>query len=234
MSKFSNETYFEFSNEFVGHTVVTNFILNDRRLSFKAQGIYLQILQFQNNPDHKVYLKGLAKMKKDGEDSVASGINELIKFGYIQRIPMRNEKGQMQGYKYIMYQKPLEPQEVEPKGENPVPVNPNWEEQGQTNKIGNKENTKDKDIVNKEEKVNNLNDEYITKLFNDHLTKGINKKLFLRIIEEFNENKKTTKIDNERAYFRGMLNNVLNHKDFKLNGAKRKSPIASGYNWLAS
>lgn len=130
-----NETYFEYSNEFVGQTIVTNFILDDKRISYKAQGIYLQIIRFQNSQEHKIYVKGLMKLKKDGKDSVSAGINELLKFGYLLRQPIRNEKGQMQGYKYVVFQKPLQPQEVKPETENPVSVNPVSENPQQISKI---------------------------------------------------------------------------------------------------
>jgi hypothetical protein len=105
MKKFSNETAFELSKD-GNFTHLPNSIFESGELSFKAIGIYASILKFQNSPNHKIYLSGLAKLKADGKDSVASGIKELIKFGFLKREQLRNEKGQMQGYKYIVFDKP--------------------------------------------------------------------------------------------------------------------------------
>ena len=117
---FKNETTFEFGEGFgQGFTVIPNEILNDDRLSYKALGIYTQILQFQNSPTHKIYMKTLQKLKTDRESSITSGMKELIDLGYIERIRLRNEKGHVQGMKYIVHVKPIENTTLEPKRENP-------------------------------------------------------------------------------------------------------------------
>lgn len=87
MSYFKNETHFEFGQ---GFTVTPNEILNDDTLSYKALGIYVQILQYQNSREHKIYMSALRKLKLDGETSVRNGMKELINSGYIERIELRN------------------------------------------------------------------------------------------------------------------------------------------------
>lgn len=103
---FNNETEFVFSNEFIGFTNIPNYILDDERVSYKAQGIYIQILKYQNSKEHKIYIKSLQSCKKDGRDSVAAGINELINAGYLTREQLKNEKGRICGMRYTVYMKP--------------------------------------------------------------------------------------------------------------------------------
>lgn len=105
--EFSNETEFVFSSEFVGFTTIPNYILNDRRISYKALGMYVQILQFQNSPDNKIYISTLQSFKKDGRDSVASGLRELIKLGYLTKEQVRDSAtGRIKGVRYTVYMKP--------------------------------------------------------------------------------------------------------------------------------
>lgn len=109
MSKnLNNSTTFVFSNEFVGYTAVYNYILNDNRLSYKALGLYCQILQFQNSPNHSLYQKTLVNLKTDGKASVSAGITELIKYGYLVKTQLKNEKGLYCGVQYTVYMKPIE------------------------------------------------------------------------------------------------------------------------------
>lgn len=104
--KFSNETEFVFSNEFIGFTTMPNYIFDDNSITFKAQGIYNQILRYQNCPGHKIYIKSLQACKKDGRDSVAAGLKELINAGYLKREKLTDEKGKIRGYRYIVFMKP--------------------------------------------------------------------------------------------------------------------------------
>lgn len=107
MQKFNNETEFVLSNEFVGFTTIPNFILNDKNISYKALGIYVQILQYQNSPDHKIYIKSLQQLKKDGRDAVAAGIKELVDAGYLKKEQLRDNQGKIIGIRYTVFMKPL-------------------------------------------------------------------------------------------------------------------------------
>lgn len=65
--------------------------LEDNRLSFKAKGILAYLL---SKPDNwKVITKNLVNASSDGEYSVYSGLKELKKYGYFEKIPIRNEQG---------------------------------------------------------------------------------------------------------------------------------------------
>lgn len=107
MKNFNNETTFVFSTEFIGFTTIPNIILNDTRVSYKALGIYCQILQFQNSPTHSLYQTTLVQLKKDGRDSVAAGIKELINLGYLQKEQLKTENGKFCGVKYTVFLKPV-------------------------------------------------------------------------------------------------------------------------------
>ena len=125
----NNETYFEFDNDlYEGFTTIPNYILNDTRLSYKAVGVYVQILQYRNTGSHKVYLKSLSNYRSDKRTAVSSGMKELEEFGYISKIQLRNEKGHMKGIKYIVRMKPIvqhvENTTYEPKSENLISDNP--------------------------------------------------------------------------------------------------------------
>ncbi len=108
---YKNETEIVFSNEFIGFTTIPNHILNDNRLSYKALGLYSQILQYQNSPTHKLYQSTLIKLKKDGRDSVISGMKELIKYGYIKKEQLKDTKNRFCGVKYTVFMKPIEVKE---------------------------------------------------------------------------------------------------------------------------
>lgn len=152
--KFSNETYFELDGSFKeGFTVVPNYILNNRNLSYKAVGLYVQILQYQNSPTHKIYMSSLQTYKTDKESSVRSGINELINEGFLTSEAIRNERGQLKGKRYIVHAKPIEKTTIEPKRENPVSENPVSENTVRKSKIGYKENKKKENIEVEEEEA---------------------------------------------------------------------------------
>lgn len=151
----NNETYFEFDEDInEGFTTVPNYILNDTRLTYKAIGVYVQILQYRNTGKHKIYIKSLGNYRQDKKTAVSTGIQELEKYGYIVRIQLRNEKGHMNGVKYIVRMKPYvehtEITTIEPKPENLISENPISENtllkiKYNKNKINKKENNDDDD-----------------------------------------------------------------------------------------
>lgn len=168
--KFNNETYFDFDEEFDDPwTRVPNSILDDYTLSAKAVGIYTKIVRFQKSKKHKIYISSLTTQLKDGKSSVSSGINELIKAGYITRVQIRNEKGQMVGCKYVVHivskkdenyessnGETIENTPSEPKPVFLTPGNPVSEKTSHKKKIDLKENKikENKDVVDVDEKVN--------------------------------------------------------------------------------
>lgn len=100
-----------------GFTIVPNQLAFDENISLKST--MLLIIMLALPPTWDLTIKGLAKLKKDGIDSIRTGINELEKAGYISKKRIRNEKGQVQGTEYTVY----ETLDLNPKLNNNSPDN---------------------------------------------------------------------------------------------------------------
>lgn len=77
----------------------------DNRLSWKATGILSYILSLPD--DWQIYVKDLAKRKKDGISATRSALRELIGAGYIEKTSIRNGKGQFVKHEYLVHESPL-------------------------------------------------------------------------------------------------------------------------------
>ncbi len=75
------------------YTCINNTICTDKRLSWKAKGIWLYA--FSRPDDWKFYLSDIINQSTDGKDSVNAGLRELQKAGYLKRCRRRDEKGQL-------------------------------------------------------------------------------------------------------------------------------------------
>lgn len=95
-------------------TIHKGFITDDR-LSAKAKGILLYLLSRPD--DWQIYTLEVVKHMNDGQKSINSGINELIKVGYVERSRKRKANGDFNGYDYVVYEKPKNIREM-PFGEN--------------------------------------------------------------------------------------------------------------------
>ena len=110
------------------YTVMSNHHLRDMSLSLKAKGLLSLMLSLPENWDYT--MKGLARICKDGIDSISGGIRELETHGYLVRARVRNENGQLGSIEYTILEQPKEPAQTpapvreKPIRENPVQVNP--------------------------------------------------------------------------------------------------------------
>ena len=86
------------------YTVMANHHLKNRALSLKAKGLLSVMLSLPEDWDYT--LKGLAYISKESIDAIREGIRELESAGYIIRNRSRNEKGQLTGTDYIIYEHP--------------------------------------------------------------------------------------------------------------------------------
>ena len=93
-------------NKNVNYTVMSNYHLQDRRLSLKAKGLLSYMLSLPDDWDYS--LKGLTIGCKDGLDSVRTAVLELENHGYVRRQKVRNAKGQIIDYDYQVYESPVE------------------------------------------------------------------------------------------------------------------------------
>ena len=102
------------------YTVMANHHLRNTKLSLKAKGLLSLMLSLPEDWDYTT--KGLAKICKDGVDSICSPVNELEEHGYVIRERIRNAKGQLTDIQYTILEQPKPPQpgQGKPKQENPV------------------------------------------------------------------------------------------------------------------
>ena len=103
---------------------MANFHLRDISLSLKAKGLLSLMLSLPENWDYTT--KGLARICKDGVDSICATVKELEKAGYVQRRRLRDDLGRLAEVEYTILEKPIipAPEEKPPKREKPVQVEP--------------------------------------------------------------------------------------------------------------
>lgn len=126
----STSTYFRVEKN-KNYTVMANFHLNDRRLSLKAKGLMSFILSLSDS--WNLTVNGLSATTRDGIDSINSTLNELEKYGYVTRNRIRNEKGQLKGIEYTIYENPNDNKPItdEKTPDKPIRENPEQAESGE-------------------------------------------------------------------------------------------------------
>lgn len=139
----------EYTNKF---TVISNNEVQDKRLSWKARGIFSYLWSMPDNWDF--YETEVAKHAPDGRDSLRSGLMELEEHGYLKRERVRN-KGQFGGTAWIITDNPTpKPENQTPMLENPTQGSPMLENPTQENPtLQNNYHTKDlpnKGLTNKQ------------------------------------------------------------------------------------
>ena len=104
------------------YTVMSNHHLRDKSLSLKAKGLLSLMLSLPEEWDYTT--KGLARICKDGVDSICAGVRELEEHGYVIRQRVRNPNGQLGAIEYTILEQPRQPEPEKPERENPVLDNP--------------------------------------------------------------------------------------------------------------
>ena len=104
------------------YTVMSNHHLRDKSLSLKAKGLLSLMLSLPEEWDYTT--KGLARICKDGVDSICAGVRELEEHGYVIRQRVRNPNGQLGAIEYTILEQPRPPEPEKPERENPVLDNP--------------------------------------------------------------------------------------------------------------
>ena len=102
------------------YTVMSNHHFRNTALSLKAKGLLSLMLSLPENWDYT--LKGLARICRDGVDSISAGVRELEQHGYLVRERVRNPNGQLGAIIYTILEHPRDPAPVsaEPEQENPI------------------------------------------------------------------------------------------------------------------
>ena len=106
------------------YTVMANHHLRNTELSLKAKGLLSLMLSLPEEWDYTT--KGLARICKDGVDSICAGVRELEDHGYVVRERIRNPNGQLGAIEYTILEQPRtsEPKREKPERGNPVQANP--------------------------------------------------------------------------------------------------------------
>ena len=104
------------------YTVMSNHHLRDKSLSLKAKGLLSLMLSLPEEWDYTT--KGLARICKDGVDSICAVVRELEEHGYVIRQRVRNPNGQLGAIEYTILEQPRPPEQGNPERENPVLDNP--------------------------------------------------------------------------------------------------------------
>jgi len=107
------------------YTTVCNRIYKNKNLSLKAKGLLSLILSLSTH--WQLSVAGLSKICKEGKSSIASTINELISYGYIERKMLR-DGNRISGYQYTVFENPY----------FVYPENQDTENQQQYNTLNNK------------------------------------------------------------------------------------------------
>ena len=103
------------------YTVMANHHLRNTALSLKAKGLLSLMLSLPDDWDYT--LKGLARICRDGVDSIAAAVKELEDAGYVIRERVRDNKGHVGEMEYTIMEQPS-PKRDFPVQENPVQGNP--------------------------------------------------------------------------------------------------------------
>ena len=109
------------------YTVMSNYHLRDKNMSFKAKGLLSMMLSLPDDWDYSI--KGIVSISKENKTSIQSTLKELEEYKYLKRKKKQNEKGQFE-YIYDIYEKPWA---EKPCIENLVTDNPCTENMPQIN-----------------------------------------------------------------------------------------------------
>ena len=115
------------------YTVMANHHLRNTALSLKAKGLLSLMLSLPEDWDYTT--KGLARICRDGVDSICATVRELEDAGYIIRERVRNANGRLGSIEYTILEQPRppEPKPGKPEQEKPAQLNT----KGSSNPISN-------------------------------------------------------------------------------------------------
>ena len=105
------------------YTVMSNHHLRNAGLSLKSKGLLSMMLSLPE--DWNYTTRGLAKICKEGTDSIGSALKELERAGYIYRCQTVDKAGKFSSNEYIIRERPVPvppagPSSALPSSENPT------------------------------------------------------------------------------------------------------------------
>lgn len=85
------------------YTIMSNYHLRDKNLSYKAKGLLSFMLSLPDNWDYS--LAGLCSISKESRDGIRSILKELQEYHYVEIEKVRGNKGYFE-YNYLIYEIP--------------------------------------------------------------------------------------------------------------------------------
>ena len=85
------------------YTIMSNYHLQDRNLSYKAKGLLSFMLSLPEDWDYSI--NGLVSISKEGVKAIRNILQELQRYGYLVIEKKQNEIGQFE-YEYLIYEQP--------------------------------------------------------------------------------------------------------------------------------
>ena len=113
------------------YTVMSNHHLRNAGLSLKSKGLLSMMLSLPE--DWNYTTRGLAKICKEGTDSIGSALKELERAGYIVRNRLRDSKGKIVDVEYVIYETSHSPNTGQPCEDEPDAACPDTENQDMDN-----------------------------------------------------------------------------------------------------
>lgn len=214
-----------FKNKRDNFTIINNYFLKDKNLTFKAKGLLAYIMSLPD--DWSISVNDLKTRSVDGKDSVSSGMKELIKHRYCIRNIERNPDGTIIRHYYIVFD---EPQGIDQESENPIVE----VEQESDLQLHEKPLVDNPPILNTNNIQNTNKNKYPTTLFENSETNLTKKTLFRNSIYfdfEFLKNKMLEDKVNRDIFLKIDLyfyyENVLNWSD-------KANKMRNARGWLAT
>ena len=135
------------------YTVMSNYHLRDKTISFKAKGLLSLMLSLPEDWDYT--LTGLARISLEGKDAIRAAVVELEKAGYVQRHQTTDKAGKFGANEYIIREYPAshEPPPEGPSSASPLSGNPMTEEPSTASTQTEKATQIIKDLQTKENKI---------------------------------------------------------------------------------
>ena len=85
-------------------TTINNEFIFNNNLSLKAKGLLCHILALPN--DWTLYVEEVGKWHKDGKSAIYAAFKELTSNGYMKREQIRDSKGKIIKWNYLVFEKP--------------------------------------------------------------------------------------------------------------------------------
>lgn len=204
-------------NKTKNYTVMSNYHLQDKELSFKAKGLLSCMLSLPDDWNYSV--RGLASISKEGIKAINSMLKELEENYYLKRERKQENNGRFY-YEYNIYETPYTQKGITDKGStlDGIQINTNIINNNNKDKIDKAFNPITNELIKRnfiEEYDFELYkyDDLFIELLNEYEYKDVIK-VCNYIIGKWKDNKgfdeDNNKIDNKFSYFKSaMINNLI-------------------------